>query len=340
MGTRAKTIDINNKEYYVIKELGRGSFGIVSTVVPEDKIFVVKEINLVASDRQAVEYEVRVMQKLQSSGCHPGFSCVLDKGISADGKTMYLLLEYIDGFELRELPQHYNDVERAKKLVPTFIQGITYLHHVHSKGFIHRDIKPANMMFTWKDELKIIDFGLACLYSHTSICRAGPNQVGTFAYNPLDPFLCYASDVYSFAISLFEVFVVSSLPANQQKLFNIAFLYKVPVQVTRNNTTNYEYRPKSAQEIEADENVVRQLWLQYCITYQIPRFYGFLLYQLIQPDYTKRPSTKECLLLIKEYDEYIQNNTNIPLQDLEDAVIASMSSFTYSDHTQLCDPNA
>lgn len=334
-----RTIDINNKQYYILKELGRGSFGIVSTVVPEQKLFVVKEINLINSNRQAVEYEVRIMQELQSTGCHPGFSCVLDKGLSPDGKTMYLLLEFIDGFELRELPRHYNDVERSQKFVSAFIQGITYLHHVHSKGFVHRDIKPANMMFTWKDELKIIDFGLACFYGHTSICRAGPNDVGTLAYNPPDPFLCYASDVYSFATSLLEVFVISSLSTpQQQQLFDIEYLYKVPVPVTRNNNTYYEYQPKSAQDIQADEDNVRDLVLAYCAKYQIPRFYGVLLYQMIRADYTKRPSTKECLLLIQEYKKYIEDNQHIPFSDLEDTVIANMDRLTYSDHIRLCTP--
>lgn len=83
-----------------------------------------------------------------------------------EGLGDVIIIEYVDGVTLQQILQQ-------GKLSPSTTQKIfeelcDALHYMHSLQVIHRDIKPENIMLTHNGQnLKLIDFGLACIDSQT-----------------------------------------------------------------------------------------------------------------------------------------------------------------------------
>jgi serine/threonine protein kinase/Flp pilus assembly protein TadD len=96
--------------------------------------------------------EARMLSKLQ----HPNICQIYDyiEGESSD----YLFLEFIDGKNLKHAINEGLDKQLKMKIAE---QVACVLAAAHEKGVVHRDLKPSNVMLTEKDEIKVLDFGLA-----------------------------------------------------------------------------------------------------------------------------------------------------------------------------------
>mmetsp|Transcript_32795 Transcript_32795/g.88036 ORF Transcript_32795/g.88036 Transcript_32795/m.88036 type:complete len:484 (-) Transcript_32795:224-1675(-) len=90
---------------------------------------------------------------------------------------VHMVLEELTGGELFDRlshEDHFTNVAAADAM-RQMLQAIAYLD---TRKVAHRDLKPENVMFTRKggDQLKLIDFGLACRYGATPLspaCGAG-----------------------------------------------------------------------------------------------------------------------------------------------------------------------
>jgi tRNA A-37 threonylcarbamoyl transferase component Bud32 len=99
--------------------------------------------------------EARALAKLN----HPDIVAVYDFG-ETDG-IYYLLMEFVDGLNLRQLEQAGKLSPReALKIVPAICDALQY---AHDQGIVHRDIKPENILVDKQGRVKIADFGLAKL---------------------------------------------------------------------------------------------------------------------------------------------------------------------------------
>jgi len=88
---------------------------------------------------------------------HPNIVRAYD--IAKDGNFHYLVLEYVDGCDLRA--RVHRDGPMPSRMAADFIrQSAAGLHHAHEKGIIHRDIKPANLLVDSGNVVKILDMGL------------------------------------------------------------------------------------------------------------------------------------------------------------------------------------
>ncbi len=71
----------------------------------------------------------------------------------------YLLMEFVDGTNLREV-EHAGKLsaEQALAIIPQICEALQF---AHNEGVVHRDIKPENILLDKKGRVKITDFGIA-----------------------------------------------------------------------------------------------------------------------------------------------------------------------------------
>jgi serine/threonine protein kinase len=99
--------------------------------------------------------------KLLASLNHPNIAGIY--GLEQADGNRFLVLEYVEGETLQaRLSKGALPLEDALELCRQIAEG---LEAAHEKGVIHRDLKPANVMITAEEKVKILDFGLAKVFS-------------------------------------------------------------------------------------------------------------------------------------------------------------------------------
>lgn len=97
--------------------------------------------------------EGRLLGKLS----HPNITSIYESGQA--GPFYYLLMEYIDGVNLRQAMRAAKfSPEQALRVVPSICEALQY---AHDQGVLHRDIKPENILLDTQGRIKIADFGIA-----------------------------------------------------------------------------------------------------------------------------------------------------------------------------------
>jgi serine/threonine protein kinase len=141
--------------------LGRGGMGVVYKArQPQlDRVVALKILapERVTDTRFADRFlrEAKTLAKLN----HPNIVTVHDFG-QVDG-YFYLLMEFVDGVNLRELLRRGRlSPQEALAIVPPICEALQY---AHNRGIVHRDIKPENILLDKEGKVKIADFGLAKL---------------------------------------------------------------------------------------------------------------------------------------------------------------------------------
>ncbi len=149
--------------------------------------------------------EGRLLAKLS----HQNIVTVFDFG--KNGPFYYLLMEYVDGVNLRQAMQAGRFTpEQALVVVPKVCEALQF---AHEQGVLHRDIKPENILMDGQGEIKIADFGIAKLVgesgSHAGLTRSGA-AVGTPHYMAPEQVTAAANvdhraDIYSLGVVFYEL---------------------------------------------------------------------------------------------------------------------------------------
>ncbi len=109
---------------------------------------------------------------------HPNVVGVYDQG--ADGRTLYLAMEYVPGRTLRDLLNEQGSLPPREAL--DIMEGVLGgLGAAHAAGLAHRDVKPENVLLGTAHAVKVADFGLARMLAGTSHTKTGM-LIGTAAY--------------------------------------------------------------------------------------------------------------------------------------------------------------
>ena len=113
---------------------------------------------------------------------HPNIVRAYD--IDQDGKTHYIVMEYVEGRDLQRMVKD-DGVLDPIDAADFIAQAALGLQHAHEAGLIHRDVKPANCLVDHRKTLKLLDLGLAKFSEdqHPSISAVHEDSVvGTADY--------------------------------------------------------------------------------------------------------------------------------------------------------------
>ncbi len=106
-----------------------------------------------------LERETKTLKRLN----HPNIVKFIEEGYEARHKLVYLVLEYLEGQNIKD---YFDSGIDLKTQLDIFLQIIDGISHAHSKDIIHRDIKPDNIKIVDtgdKPVAKIFDFGIAII---------------------------------------------------------------------------------------------------------------------------------------------------------------------------------
>jgi tRNA A-37 threonylcarbamoyl transferase component Bud32 len=158
--------------------------------------------------------EARALARLS----HPNIVAVHDFGQS--GGLYYLLMEYVDGVNLRQAMRSGRlTPQAALQIVPQLCDALQF---AHDEGIVHRDIKPENILLDKRGRVKVADFGLAKLLgqSAASTGLTGTQQVmGTLHYMAPEQLagaraVDHRADIYSLGVTFYEM-LTGELPVGR-----------------------------------------------------------------------------------------------------------------------------
>ena len=142
------------------KLLCKGGFGSVSaaTHIQTNTTVVLKKIaaKTVRTMPEYVHREELIHHELKSPYVTRPY-CT----IKLPSDDVYFVMEYVPGGDLHERIFTDNEIFTVERITKIAAQLLLALHEMHSKCIAHRDIKPANILLDEKDNVKLIDFGLA-----------------------------------------------------------------------------------------------------------------------------------------------------------------------------------
>jgi CRP-like cAMP-binding protein len=132
---------------------------------------------------------------------HPNIIRIYD--IEERYRTLFIIEELVEGQSLKDLLSHLKTIP-LKATVDFLMQICSGLAYAHSKAIIHRDINSTNLMIQPDDQLKILDFGLACPIGTEDFASSGnaaymaPEQIESRV-------LDQRTDIYAMGITAFEM---------------------------------------------------------------------------------------------------------------------------------------
>ncbi len=186
--------------FEVVECLGRGGMGVVYKARQKslDRWVAIK---LLAPERVHEEHfadhferEAKTLAKMS----HPNIVTVFDHG-QTDG-LFYIVMEYIDGLNLRDLLREAKmEPEQALAIIPPICDALEY---AHDKGVVHRDIKPENILLDREGRVKIADFGIASLVGASGEKSGTPPYMAPEQENGI---VDRRADIYALGVVLYEM---------------------------------------------------------------------------------------------------------------------------------------
>lgn len=168
--------------------------------------------------------------------------------------TLYLAMEYIDGFSAGEIVKRCGPLTLADSCA--IAHGIALaLECVHEHGMVHRDVKPSNIMVGCDGVTKLVDLGLARLMDPMPLANDDLTQTGQLMGTPdyMAPeqatdsrFVDIRSDLYSLGCTLYQ-FLTGHAPFSEYS----SILQKAIAQVQKSPPPIREVRAEVPEALAA-----------------------------------------------------------------------------------------
>ncbi len=198
-----------NQRYELVAQQGSGGMSVIYKALDRllGRMVAIKIL------RPSLTQDPAFLEKFQQEArsvammSHPNIVTVHDVG--SDGATHYIVMEMVDGQDLKKMIKTQGALPPGKALEYA-IQICAGLGFAHRSQLVHADVKPQNILINKSGVVKITDFGIAQAYTDTmpqtrsemvwgSPHYFAPEQARGEKPSP-------ASDVYSIGVVMFEMF--------------------------------------------------------------------------------------------------------------------------------------
>jgi tetratricopeptide (TPR) repeat protein len=181
---------------YLAEDLAEGQRVAIKILYPhlsEDLVFLLR-----------FNQEAKLVMGLSQSLSEMQMVRVLDYG--SDRDLRYLVMEYVDGCDLRRVLEEQGSIS-WKKALDISRQIALGLQQAYEHGIVHRDVKPANVMLLPDGTARILDFGIARTKTSPTLTHSG--FVGSPYYvapeQAMGRRVDIRADLYSLGVVMYEM---------------------------------------------------------------------------------------------------------------------------------------
>ena len=171
----------------------------------DNSLCVVKETKTQSMSQREIneiKREAEILKVLK----HPNIISFRDVYMNSK-KRICIVMDYADGGDLSNTIEKSNSYLSEDKVLDWFTQICLAIKHIHDRKIVHRDLKSQNIFLTRMGMIKLGDFGISKILSHTQefLC----SFVGTWYY--ISPEIIqsrpynFKTDIWSLGVLLYEM---------------------------------------------------------------------------------------------------------------------------------------
>ena len=232
---------ILGNRYEIINKIGDGGMAFVYQAKDRllNRIVAVKVLRPEFVDDEEFLAKFKREAEAVANITHPNIVNVYDVG--CDGKINYIVMEYVDGQNLKEIIKNEGTLDEYTALDITK-QIAKALGAAHRKGVIHRDIKPHNILISNEGRnVKVADFGIAKAATNSTMTNIG-SIIGSVHYFSPEQAKGQSvknnADLYSLGIVLYEM-ILGKVPFKGDSPISIALQHiNEDIEFTPEEKTN------------------------------------------------------------------------------------------------------
>ena len=200
--------------YRTVELIGKGGMGKVYRAIRVDSEYqkdVAIKIIRSGLDSDELAARFRAERQILANLGHPNIAQLLDGGAAPDGMP-YLVMEYVEGTSPLDYCERH--ALTTKQRILLFRQICSAVHYAHQRMVIHRDLKPGNILVAKDGTPKLLDFGIAKVFSpdisatSQAVTETGMQRM-TARYSSPEQVrgetVTTLSDVFSLGVILYEL---------------------------------------------------------------------------------------------------------------------------------------